>query len=129
MCQLRDPPSNLHSITSGNSNSPVLERSLTLARSDVIVGVTRSAMEGPRGHTDADREFVQFLDAICHEVGPRITVLPNLGVVNVHHLLFSSRSLNLASCGIGAGASFPGAVMAEDLFCASPIKAAWFGLV
>jgi hypothetical protein len=46
-------------------------------------------MKGARGQTDANREFVQFLNTICHEVEPRVTVLLDLGVVNVHHLFFS----------------------------------------
>jgi len=64
----------------------VPERALTLASSNVIVGMKRSAMEGARGQPDADSEFVQFLNAICHEVEPRIAVPLNLGVVNVDHL-------------------------------------------
>lgn len=106
MCQLRDPPSNLHSIASGNGNRAVLERSLPLASSDVVVRVARTVMEGARGYTDAYRELMQFLGAICHEVEPRTAVLQNLGVIDVHHLLFSSLGRNLASCGIAPKATF-----------------------
>lgn len=106
-------PADSHCVPSGDCGGAVLKRAPTLVSSDVIVGVARTAMEGASGQPDTGREFVQFLDAIRHEVEPRITVLRDLGVVDVYHLLFSLPGGNLAFGDMFVGVNFPGEAMAE----------------
>lgn len=73
----------------------MLKRVPTLASSDIVVRVARTAMEGARGKTDAGREFMQLVNTIRHEVEPRITVLQNLCIINIYHLQFLLLGRNL----------------------------------
>lgn len=70
----------------------MLESTPALADGDVVVRMARSAVESARWYADAGREFVQFLEAIRHEVEPREPARMDLGVIDVHHLLVSPQS-------------------------------------
>ncbi len=78
-----------HCVPSGNCCGAVLKRALALISSDIVVRVARTTMEGANGQPDTGREFVQLLNTICNEVEPRITVLQDLGIINIYHLLLS----------------------------------------
>jgi hypothetical protein len=70
----------------------VLKRAPALACCDVVVGVSSTVMEGACRHTRTGCEFMQFLNAIRHQVKPRTTVLQDLGIVDINHCLFSPHS-------------------------------------
>jgi len=106
---------NSHCVPSGDRDSAMLKRALALVGGNVVVGMSRTAMEGARGQPNASRKFVQFLDAICHEVEPSTTVLQDLGVVDVYHLQFSLLLSNLTFCDMYSGAGFPGPAMVESV--------------
>lgn len=74
----------------------MLEGAPALASGNVVMWMARAAMKCTRGNTNAGREFVQFLQAVRHQVEPRITVLQDLGVVHIHHLFLSPPGENLA---------------------------------
>lgn len=100
----------------------MLKRAPALVSGDVVVGVARTAMEGASGQPDAGREFVQFLDAIRNEVEPRITVLQDLGIVDVYHLQFPLPGGNLTFGDMCARAGFPEAAMVEGVATAFAIE-------
>lgn len=86
----------------------MLKRAPTLISSDIVVRVARTTMEGASGQPDAGREFVQFLNTIRNEMEPRITVLLDLGIVNVYHLNFSLPGWNLPLAHMCARVVFQG---------------------
>lgn len=98
----------------------MLKREPALISSDIVVRVARTTMEGASGQPDAGRKFVQLLDTIRNEVEPPITVLQDLGVVNIYHLQFSLPIRNLTLGDICTRVGFPGAAIAEGVgsaFC------------
>lgn len=68
-------------------------------------------MEGASGQPDAGREFVQLLNTIRDKVEPRITVLLDLGIVNIYHLDFSLPGWNLPFGDMAVGVSFQDAIV------------------
>lgn len=84
-----------HCVPSGDCYGAMSKRVPALASSDIVMRMARTTMEGARGQTDAVREFVQLLNTIRHEVKPHITVLQDLGIINIYHLQFSLPSWNL----------------------------------
>jgi len=73
-----------------------LKRALALVSCDVVVGVSSTAMEGARGHAYTSCKLMQFLDAIRQKVKPGITVLQDLGIVDINHSSLSPSGRNLA---------------------------------
>jgi hypothetical protein len=95
--RLGGPPADLHSVPNGDRGSAVLKCAPALANCDVVVGVSSTEMECARRHTYTSCKFMQLLDAIRHQVIPRITVLGYLGIVDINHFfLLSPPGRNLA---------------------------------
>ncbi|MGY0197560.1 hypothetical protein ACWA7J_21040 [Leptothrix sp. BB-4] len=87
--RLRYPSADPHRVTRSDGSGAVLECAPALASCHVIVGMAGTAMKGARSKANTGRKFMQFLNVVCHEVEPRVAALHNLGIVYVHHLLFS----------------------------------------